>query len=122
VELADRAEAVGKPHTVVALAVDCATYASISEDLRKRWLRSRTSPERGGATDRAPFDPSGAELAEPSTFSSTMGTGQSSGSFVSAVVRSPLFGSDLRAFYDPVLTGVGCSFDADSIGIGQTRC
>jgi hypothetical protein len=66
--------------------------------------------------------PADAELCGAVYFQDSDGKPQNGkGAIVSAMIRSPLWGNALKAYYDPILVAAGCSFDTDRSEDGQTR-
>jgi len=66
--------------------------------------------------------PPGAELCGAAYFLDNDGKPQNGkNALVSAMIRSPLWGNALKAYYDPILVAAGCTFSDDRSEDGQTR-
>jgi hypothetical protein len=46
---------------------------------------------------------------------------KSSGNIASIILKSSLFGKDLKAAYEPIMTKAGCTFDRDTSGATNTH-
>jgi hypothetical protein len=105
--------------------MDCPTYLANAVDASKGVgvsLATVAGSWGGLATALQAVPPGGelcgAELEADDAGQPEMGHGR----FVNVAIRSPLFGADLRSFYDPVMTAAGCAFKSDgSVANLQTR-
>lgn len=116
-------EAAGNNREPTRRDIDCASYrAETVEDAMSFGLLLSVDTTWGGLPEAWRALPAGAELCGAMYFLDDDGEPEkASGDLVSAMIRSPLWGSALKTYYDPILADAGCTPDDDRSEDGQTR-
>jgi hypothetical protein len=105
-------------------ALSCADYFKRAEEISKR-VGIPVIAE-AGSWGGLPGDmqkvPANAEFCGVTYLTDGKGKpSKGSGQFSTVFFRSQLYGNELRSFWEPILTGVGCTFKEDDTSATQTK-